>query len=134
MRTDASPATPSPDSEAPANATLAQESAATVAKPEAAAPQLLSHGPETQPLPPSQPDDVHIQVEAPIVFRGKSSSAAAPTPANEAAAQPVKESPTQPIQPEAQVQPPPAAPPTQPKPEHRGVLHRIGRFFSAIWR
>jgi hypothetical protein len=135
MRADASPATPSPDSEAPANPTLAQESAGTIAKPEAAAPQLLSHGPETRPVPPSQPDDVHIQVEAPIVFRGKTNSAAAPAPASEAAAQPVKESPTPPVQPEAQVQPPPPpAATTQPKPEHRGVLHRIGRFFSAIFR
>ncbi len=134
MRTDASPATPRPDSEAPANATLAQESAGTIAKPEAAAPQLLSHGPETQPVPPSQPDDVHIQVEAPIVFHGKVSSAAQPAPANEPTVPPAKESTAPPVKIDAQVQTAPAAaPPAQPKPAHRGVFHRIGRFFSAIF-
>jgi len=137
LRTDASPATPVPDSEAPANATLAQggPSSGTSAKPDSVTPQVLSHGPETNPLPPSQPDDVHIQVEAPIVFRGKPASAAAPAPTNEAAQLPVMESSAPPVRLEAQVQPPPAAAPGTPaKPEHHGVLHRIGRFFSAIWR
>jgi hypothetical protein len=137
MRTDASPAKPGPDSELPANTTLAAGDAPgkTAGKPESGAPQVLSNGPETQPLPPSQPDDVHIQVDAPMVFRGKPDSAAPPAPKDDAASLPAKESPAQPAQIESQVQPAPAAAPATPtKPEHRGVLRRIGRFFSAIFR
>jgi len=135
MRTDAAPATVIPDSASPANITLADSgtSAKTAAKPENSEPQVLSNGPETQPLPPSKPDDVHIQVEAPLVFHGKTESASQPAPTDEAASLPVKESSAQPVQAEAQVKPAPA-PGAQTKPEHRSVLRRIGRFFSAIWR
>lgn len=115
MRTDASP-TPAPDTELPANATLAS-------------------GAETRPVPPSQPDDVHIQVDAPLVFRGKKHAQAPPAAADEAAALPVMESSARPAQLEIQVQPPPApAPVTQAQPEHHGLLRRIGRFFAAIFR
>jgi len=134
MRTDASPAKPVPDSDLPANITLADGGASpkTAAKPESS-PQVLSHGPETQPLPPSQPGDVHVQVEAPFVFRARKDPAVPPAPTDEAATLPVTESSARPAQLETQVQPPPA-PDTQAKPEHRSVLRRVGRFFSAIWR
>jgi hypothetical protein len=137
MRTDASPTTLVPDSGLPANLTLADSGASSksAAKAEGGAPQVLSSGPETQPLPASKPDDVHIQVDAPLVFHGKKDSAAQPAPTDEAATLPAKESSAPPAQVEAQVQPPPAAAPAvQAKPEHRSVLRRIGRFFSAIWR
>ena len=137
MRTDASPATTVPDSGLPANNTVADAGASSKAgaTPEGGEPQALSNGPETQPLPPSKPDDVHIQVEAPLVFRGKKDSATQPAPQDEAASLPVKESPAPPAQAGEQPQPPSVpASATQTKPEHRGVLRRIGRFFSAIWR
>ena len=137
MRTDASPATPVPDSGLPANITVADAAASSRAgvTPEGGEPQALSNGPETQPLPPSKADDVHIQVEAPLVFRGKKDSATKPAPPDEAASLPVKESPAPPAQAGEQPQPQSApASATQTKPEHRGVLRRIGRFFSAIWR
>ena len=138
IRTDASQVTPVPESEPPANITLSQGGASPVG-PQSATPQVLSNGPEIQPLPPSRPDDVHIQVDAPIVFRGKDgtavsgreSTAAPPAPVDKAAALPVIESSAPPVRLEAQAQPPPQAPA---KAEHRGVLRRIGRFFSAIWR
>jgi hypothetical protein len=122
MRTDAAPAT---GAELPATATLAQ----------AGAPQTLSSGPETQPLPPSQPDDVHIQVDAPMVFHGKPRSAAPSAPTDEAAALPVMESSGRPARFETQVQPPSApVPASQAKPRHRSLLRRIGRFFAGIFQ
>jgi hypothetical protein len=140
IRTDVSPPKPVPDSQMPANATLAHGASSsetgaseTGAKPVSTSPQVLSHGPETQPLPPSQPGEVHIQVEAPMVFRGKD-AAAPPTPAGQAATPRVTESSASPAEPEVQVQPLATPPPgPQTKPQHRGVLRRIGRIFSAIW-
>jgi hypothetical protein len=141
LRADTS--APLPDSQLAANATLAQGNALPdpAAKPgndaqknDAAANgavQVLSNGPETRPLPASKPDDVHIQVEAPFVFRGKKSSDVPPAPTNEAAALPATESSARPARLETQVQPPPATPA---KPEHRGVMRRIKGFFSAIFR
>jgi AMIN domain len=141
MRTDAAPA-PLPDAALPANATLALAGASeTATKPGAAAanakndaPQTLSSGPETQPLPPSQPGDVHIQVEAPFVFNGKNRAQTPPPPTDEAAALPVTESSPRPARLETEVQPPPTpAPSTPAKAEHHGLLRRIGRFFVAIF-
>jgi len=100
------------------------------------AAQTLSSGPEIQPLPPSQPDDIHVQVDAPFVFRGKKHSAASPAPIDVAAALPVMESTTRSarFEPEAQPPPAPAAATTQVNGEHHRVLRRIGRFFAAIFR
>jgi len=131
MQTDRFPAI-SPDSEMPASVTLAQGTQpATGAKLGNDVPQTLSSGPEIQPLPPSQPGEVHIQVDAPFVFRGKNH---APPPAlmDEAAALPVMESSTRPARLEAFVQPPPA-PSADENAEHHPLLRRIGRFFAAIF-
>ncbi len=35
------------------------------------APKTLSSGPEIRPLPPSKPDDIHVQVDAPLVFNAQ---------------------------------------------------------------
>jgi len=128
-----------PDSELRANVTLAQGggSSETAAMAENSASQTLSSGPETQSLPPSQPDDVHIQVDAPFVFRGKKPSDASPAPMDEAASLPVMESSARSAQFEPQVQPPPApasAPTALENAEHHRLLQKIGRFFAAIFR
>jgi hypothetical protein len=47
------------------------------------APATLSTGPETAALPPSQPNDVHVQVEAPFVFSAKNRVAIPPPPPTE---------------------------------------------------
>jgi len=127
------------DSELRTNVTLAQGGASpeTAAKTENGTSQTLSSGPETQPLPPSQPDDVHIQVDVPFVFRGKKPSNASPAPLDEAAALPVMESSARRTQFEPQAQPPPAsasAPNAQENAEHDSLLRKIGRFFAAIFR
>jgi len=123
MRTDASPATPIPDAQPAANTAVAR-------------PQTLSNGPEIQPLPPSQPGEVHIQVDAPFVFQAKNRpNRPPPAPTSEAAALPVMASTTEPVRIEAQVQPPPAqAPSTQTEPEHHRLLRRVGRFLAGVFR
>jgi hypothetical protein len=137
MRTDAAPARVVPESELPANLTLAQKPDVSVnaSKPEGDsrkndAPQTLSSGPETQPLPPSQPDDVHITVDAPFVFHGKNPGAAPPAPTDEAATLPVMESSARLVPVDAQVQ----APSPEVKPEHHGLMRRIKGFFAAVFR
>jgi hypothetical protein len=140
MRAEATPARVTLDSESP-NVTLAEkgdssseESAAKSANGSGRnAPQTLSSGPETQPLPPSQPDDIHVTVDAPFVFHGKSHASVPTAPTEEAAMLPVMELSARPIPVEAQVQPPPAQS-TEGKPERRGVLRRIKGFFAAIFR
>ena len=127
MRTGTQPASPRPDSELPASATLAQGNG------EQKESQTLSSGPETQPLPPSQPNDIHIQVDAPMVFQGKKHSVAPPAPIEEAAALPIMQSSARAAaRLETQVQPPPA-PAAQAKAEQHGFLHRIKGFFAKIF-
>jgi hypothetical protein len=111
--------------------TAANNPAEPAAKPDNA-PQVLSSGPETRPLPPSQPGEVHISVDAPFVFHAKKRAADTSAPVNEAAALPVMERPASPVQYQLQVQPPPA-PAVKPKPENHGLLRRIGRFFVQIF-
>jgi AMIN domain len=89
----------------------------------------LTNGPETAPLPPSQPNDVHIQVDAPFVFNAKNRAASAP-PAPLQAAQdlPVEDSSARQVHLDTVVQAPPPA--KKAKPEHRNFVRR---FFSAIF-
>jgi hypothetical protein len=144
-RMEATAATPAPDLAPGANLTLAQGGAApseaTENKPgngsagqqKKAGAQALSSGNEVRPLPPSQPNDVHVEIEAPLVFQGKKQPIA-PAPIDEASTLPITE-PAQPLRLEAQVQAPPAAASqTQAKSEHRSFLRKIGRFFGAIFR
>jgi hypothetical protein len=97
--------------------------------------RALSNGPETQPLPPSQPNDVHVQVEAPFVFRGKKSAESPSAPVVEVAQLPLIRASTSPVWLEARVQPPPstvhaeASTPSAP----RRFLRRIKGLLSAIF-
>ena len=90
--------------------------------------------PETAALPPSKPNDVHVQVEAPFVFRAedlpaKNPPAPKPAPIHEAALLPMRELP-HPATLQPEVLPPPQ---TQAKAVHHGVFGRIRGFFSAIF-
>lgn len=98
-----------------------------------AAGTRLSNGPETAPLPPSQPNDVHVQVDAPFVFTAKNRAASAlPAPVQAAKDLPVEDSPARQVHLDAVVQSPP--PEKQNKPEHRGFFRRVGGFFAAIFK
>jgi hypothetical protein len=98
-----------------------------------AAGTQLTNGPETAPLPASQPNDVHVQVDAPFVFSAKDRAAkTSPAPAQA----PPDLPPDQSTQPQTHLDPviqpaPPAEP--QKKTEHSGFFRRVVKFFSAIF-
>jgi hypothetical protein len=98
--------------------------------------ETLSSGPETRPLPASQPNEVHVQVEAPLVFRGKKDSVPpAPSP-DEMAAFAAVAPPSRPPQLEIQIQPPPAAslnPRRRASAPHR-FFRRLKNIFSALFQ
>ena len=145
MRADAPFAPNVPDAELPAsqmpervrvggNDSPAPVPAAPVARASSdASATRLSNGPETAPLPASKPDDVHVQVDAPLVFSAKNRTASPPPAPVEAAKDPpVQDSATQQAHVDAVVQTPP--PEKQEKPEHRGFFRRVGGFFARIFR
>jgi hypothetical protein len=84
--------------------------------------------PETAPLPPSQPEDIYVQVEAPLVFRAGDS--AQPAPTREAERLPMTYA-RPPEVPRATVLPPPA---NQAKPRNRGFFGKMKGFFSGLFR
>ena len=94
----------------------------------------LSTGPETAALPPSQPDEIHVQVEAPFVFSAKDRLAHASPPALDSGSVPLG-SAERGIPVAAVVQPPPVlAEPKTASVEHRGFFHRLKGFFAAVFR
>jgi len=93
----------------------------------------LSSGPETAPLPPSSANDVHVQVDAPLVFTAKNRAASVPPAAvQEAMDLPMEESEARQVHLDTVIQSPP--PETKNKPERRGFLHRVGGFFSGMFK
>lgn len=90
---------------------------------------------ETAPVPPSKPADIHVQIEAPLVFRGTDRPKPAPqTASNMPPKQPTvppKSDPTAPVASAAT----PVQNPEQPKtkPEHHGFFGRVKGFFSGIF-
>lgn len=91
----------------------------------------LSNGPEVAPLPPTDPRDVHVEVDAPFVFSAKNRTP--PAPLQAAAALPIQNTSSQSMRLDPIVQPPPV--PTveaKAEPRHR-LLHRLKRFFNAMF-
>ena len=93
--------------------------------------------PETSPLPPSKKEDIHVQIEAPLVFRGadrqKTMQSAASMPPKISPAKP-KSDPTAPIPTPAPPPQPKAIAQEQPAPkEHRGFFGKIKGFFSGMF-
>jgi hypothetical protein len=94
----------------------------------------LTNGPETAPLPASKPNDVHVQVDAPFVFTAKNRAAkSAPAPEQAPPDLPLDQSSQRQIHLDPVIQPAPP-PEAQKKAEHSGFFHRVGRFFSAIFK
>jgi hypothetical protein len=112
---------PAPESDLSAKATLG--SASTPAE-NASSAAMPSHGSETDPLPPSQPGEVHIQVDAPFVFSGRKKPAEPPAAlVHEVAGLPLQDSSRQ-IRLETVVEPPRIKHP---------LLNRLKRFFAAVF-
>jgi hypothetical protein len=89
-----------------------------------------SHGSETDPLPPKQPGEVHIEVDAPIVFSAKDRKTGPPAAiVQEVAALPREDSSRQ-MHMETIVQPPAAVP--APRVKHP-FLHRLKGFLAAMF-
>jgi hypothetical protein len=120
MRANAPVPAPATESTLPAKATLG--SASTPAENVSAA--MPSHGSETDPLPPSQPGEVHIQVDAPFVFSGRKTTAELPAAlVHEVASLPLEDSSRQ-MRLETVVEPPRIKHP---------LLNRLKRFFAAVF-
>jgi len=96
-------------------------------------PGTISRGPETRALPSSQPNGIHIQFDAPLVFRGNKNSAPPSALIDEAAALPVMKVQAPPEL-EIRIQ---AAPETRDSPQSgsppRRLLRRIKVFFTAVF-
>jgi hypothetical protein len=105
LRADTSAAPVISDAELPAKARLggaptAPSSGGEASNSLAAAPveSKLSNGPETAPLPPLQPNDVHVEVDAPFVFSAKNRAAnLRPSPVQAAHDLPVKDAAQTPV-------------------------------------
>ena len=84
-------------------------------------------GPETAALPPSKPNDIHVQVDAPLVFRASDTPMPQPTPAGEAELLPLshRDAPES-LQTSA-------LPPPQAKPQHHGFFGKIKGFFAGMF-
>jgi hypothetical protein len=140
IRTEAPTTPPEPEAELPIQARLGGATPPESPAPASAAvPPVLSNGPETAPLPPSKPDDVHVQVDAPFVFTAKNRAAGASeppvaAPAPDATNLPVEDSPTRQARLDPIIQSPPPAPSPERKPENQGFFHRVKHFFSALFK
>lgn len=102
---------------------------------------LASTNPSSAHLPSSKPEDIHVQVEAPFVFRRpdpaqgqvqQATRSLAPRPPSTSA----RLDPTAPLPTEMPPPKPPEATPEQPKKkaEHRGFFGKMKGMFSSIFR
>ncbi|HEX8816418.1 MAG TPA: AMIN domain-containing protein [Terriglobales bacterium] len=95
-------------------------------------PARLATGPVTAPLPPSKPNDIHVEVEAPFVFRAGDPPPAAPAapavplpvPAQQVAMLPVQ---SRPALSQTAALPEPLPPPRQ------HFFGRVRNFFAALF-
>jgi hypothetical protein len=85
-------------------------------------------GPETAPLPASKPNEVHVEVDAPLVFRASDPS---PAPIQETQRLSLRYS-SAPERLQTMVLPPPTTQ-VQAKPARRGFFGKIKGFFAAIF-
>ena len=90
------------------------------------------HAPETAALPPSEPNDIHVQVEVPFVFRaeeehGTEIPQAQPAPIREAELLPIRDLPRPALVEIA------GLPPRQAKALHHGLFGKLKGFFAAIF-
>ena len=139
LRTSNPPAAPVPDSDLPAKVRVGESSTVASAASAPGGPpseSVLSNGPEIAPLPASQPNDVHVQVDAPFVFSAKNRARSAPPAPVEAVKDlPIEDSPEQQVHLDAVVQSPTPDPQSdQNKSRRHGFFGRVKGFFSGIFK
>ena len=129
---------PSPAAVAPPLDTGAEGAPLVAAQPEALPGQaeVAENGPETARLPASHPNDVHVEVDAPFVFRATDPQPPQPpTRAEIAALPPVSSGRSEPV--EIMVLPPPqelpAIPAAQAHAGHPGFFGKIKHFFAGFF-
>lgn len=131
------PNLPPPETPLPSKAVLGGDSGTTVAQNNPTAGSVLSNGPETAPLPPSDSKEVHVQIDAPFVFNAKNrTSAPPPAPVEIVRGLPVDDPGEQPVHLDAVVQSPSPqdnAVAKQKKGERKGFFGRLGGMFSSIF-
>jgi hypothetical protein len=103
----------------PTTPPLVLASASTMVDPRRPVP-----GSETAALPASNPNDIHVQVDVPMVFRASDPALLPPAPASEARLLPLRDLPVR-ASFEAVVAPPKLA--------HHGLFGKLRGFFSAIF-
>ena len=137
MRAQAPFAPNVPDAELPAKSSIGGSATpvASAANSSLGAPAsnaMLSNGPETAPLPASQPNEVHMQVDAGLVFTpGKRAASVSPAPVQAAKDLPREDSPARQVHLDTVVEAPLPEKPN--KPERRGFFGRVKGMLSAIF-
>jgi hypothetical protein len=115
-----------PTSEQAPDATVAVGGSAPAGAPGSAT--QLTNGPETATPPASQPNDVHVQVDAPLVFSARNRAKVARPPVDALKDVPIDQSSQRQVHLDPVIQIPPAE---KSKQQHRGFFRR---FFSAIFK
>jgi len=132
------------ETDLPASTHLAQPRDEVKPAPPAVPPSALHSGdqsasqvtlsaapPETAPLPASQPKEIHVQVDAPLVFRASDPQPLQPASTREAEhLSPASSSRPAPLL--TTVAPPPLE--SQPMLKHRGFFGKVKGFFTAVFR
>ncbi len=124
---------------APASSGKADAPNATPGGPTAGASGMtLTHGPETAPVPASQPNEVHVQVDTPFVFSAKNRAAEVPAaPLDATRNLPVATATERQVHLDAVVEGPPTPGKkieSKAKGEQRGFFRRVGGFFTGLFR
>ena len=139
MRT-AAPVQIVPESQLPAKVTLGAGTA-PVSSPESTAENkpAVSSGAAPAGLPASKPDDVHVQVDAPLVFSRRTRASAPPAPIEATRELGLADIPERQVHLDAMVQPPPPvvevrSPVKQKKTTHQGFFGRVGQVFSGLFK
>ena len=144
MRAQAAFAPNVPDSELPERARLggSETPVAAAKKPSlSAAGTRLSSGPETAPRPASKPNDVHVQVDVPLVFNTKNRAASAlPAPVQEAQNLRMEDSSVRQVHLDPVIESPlpdkkaKTGKPQKDQQERRGFLHKVKGFFGGMFK
>jgi hypothetical protein len=94
----------------------------------------LTHGQETRPLPGLKPDEMHVQLDAPLIFTAKDRAAIVPSPPlEETRALPVEDSSLQPVHLDAIVEAPRPNRDAPTNAARHGFFHRLGGLIRSIF-